>query len=635
VTGVQTCALPIYNVGIQKINGVLHWANSSNINGVSMDSKLLFDLSQTIPNTTNNPAGTQFIEKPSVDIAKKSTRTARIRNFLSGSYFEEDDPNSPQAKATATMQSSALVFSGPPIASSTSPRDFVSYVYKTGLRNEVGANPNHYGTRLRLIGQPSSDSGIQSPAGSYSMQQTNGVKVSANSAGIAIMSGKENIGYYFEIAALSALSMESYAPEEDMLSNIMFYKTQKKASAADSKEKAVPQLLWYGRSNILVDDGKFTGQYRMAKEENPTVYDLSISYKKKMKTRTVGSGVNARKIKVLSGITFYLYLNNQLIGKVTDNKNPINPSDTVALFVRGSTTAMFENVYAMRNNISANYYDPSDTPLESVALLAKEEVVEESYRKYKLPEAVSSTYLTGISAISPKKQNLWFEEFGTIMREMDYFNIKYDKAYPALAAQIAPTFNSMKGYAISSFNPTAYGAEFMVFNITDKAISLDENSGNWLRILGVTFTQQTDRELTLEEYFAENANLSDPAFWNGSASGNIVLNKKNYQRIKNSIAKYGKKEFSVDAPYIQNKAIAESTMEFLVKNVTVPRKAVGVEVFGAPHLQLGDIVSFSYQSNDGTDIIADVSKRFVVYSINHARGPEGLKTTVYVSEVID
>jgi hypothetical protein len=222
------------------------------------------------------------------------------------------------------------------------------------------------------------------------------------------------------------------------------------------------------------------------------------------------------------------------------------------------------------------------------------------------------------------------------MREMDYFNIKYDKAYPALSAKIAPTFNSTKGYAISGFTPTAYGAEFMVFNITDSALSLDEASGNWLRILGVTFTQQTERDLTLDEYFAENANLSDPAFRNrGAASGNIILNEKNYQRIKNSIAKYGKKEFSVDAVYIQNKAIAEKTMKFLIKNMTVPKSLVGVDVFGAPHLQLGDIVSFNYKTSDNIDVIADSSKRFVVYSINHNRDLSGIKTTAYLSEVLD
>lgn len=621
-----------HNAGISPDeNNDAHWTRSpDNIDGVAMESKYLFGDKSNPGSITIAETGIEFDGKESIQVAKKSRRVGKIRNFLSGSYFAEDDPNSPQAKATATVQSSALVFSGPTLASSINPRDFVSYVYKKNLKDEVGANPNHYGTRLRLIGQPASSSSTQLPSGAYSATNTEKQKISANSAGIAIMSSTRNVGYFFEIAALTSLSLEGLEPSDEALANILFYKIGRKGS--DPKKPAIPQLLWYGRSNILVDDGKFTGQYRMATEENPTVYDLAIEYVERAKTKKQKGSGNKEDYK--AGITFYLYLNNKLIGSVTDTQKFFNPNDTVSLFVRGSTTAMFENVYAMRNNISANYYNPSETPLTAAASLSKETVIEESFRKYALPEAISSTYLTGISPVAPKKQLLWFEEFGTIMREMDYFNIKYDKAYPALSAYIAPTFNSTKAYAISGFSPTAYGAEFLVFNITDKAVSLDENSGNWLRILGVTFTQQTDRDLTLDEYFAENSNLSDPEFWNGAASGNIVLNKKNYQRIKNSIAKYGKKEFSVDALYIQNKSIAENTMKFLIKNVTVPKKAVGIEVFGIPHLQLGDIVSFDYQ--DGTtDIIADSTTRFVVYSIAHNRQGDGIKSTIYVSEVVD
>jgi len=620
-----------HNAGITDDKyGNKHWTrNNANVNGITMDSKYLFDSTQTIPNVTVNTAGKRFSSnRLSADLARHSKRVGKIRNFLSSSYFAEDDPNSPQAKSTATLQSSALVFSGPALASSENGKDFISYVYRTNLNNETNGNPNHYGTRVRLIGQPTADSSVQIPSGSYSLAQIEDKKLSANSAGIAIMSAKENVGYFLEIAALSELNMETYAKNEESLFNVVLYKTLKKSGSSDT-DKAIPVPLWYGRANILVDDGKFTGQYRMSTEENPTVYDLAIEYKL---SQTVDKNGNVN----LNGITFYIYLNNKMIGTVTDESNPILPADTAALFVRGATTAMFENIYALKNNRSANYFNSSETPLTAVADLNKEEIIEESFRKYTIPRAVSETYLTGISAIAPKKHNVWFEEFGTIMREMDYFNIKYDKAYPALSAKIAPTFNSTKGYAISGFTPTAYGAEFMVFNITDSALSLDEASGNWLRILGVTFTQQTERDLTLDEYFAENANLSDPAFRNrGAASGNIILNEKNYQRIKNSIAKYGKKEFSVDAVYIQNKAIAEKTMKFLIKNMTVPKSLVGVDVFGAPHLQLGDIVSFNYKTSDNIDVIADTSKRFVVYSINHNRDLSGIKTTAYLSEVLD
>lgn len=87
------------------------------------------------------------------------------------------------------------------------------------------------------------------------------------------------------------------------------------------------------------------------------------------------------------------------------------------------------------------------------------------------------------------------------MRECSYFNIKYDKAYPALYAKLSPTFTKTKGYTVSGFYADSYGAEFLIFNATDTLINLDETTGNYLRIQGITFTQDTTHELTVDEYF--------------------------------------------------------------------------------------------------------------------------------------
>ena len=59
---------------------------------------------------------------------------------------------------------------------------------------------------------------------------------------------------------------------------------------------------------------------------------------------------------------------------------------------------------------------------------------------------------------------------------------KYDQAFPALAAQIAPVFNNEKGYVVSGFRAGAYGAEFLLFNTTDTFLRLDAETGNFLRI---------------------------------------------------------------------------------------------------------------------------------------------------------
>ena len=68
------------------------------------------------------------------------------------------------------------------------------------------------------------------------------------------------------------------------------------------------------------------------------------------------------------------------------------------------------------------------------------------------------------------------------MRECAYFDVRYDRAYPALYARLAPTLNRLKTYSSSGFYAGAYGADFLVFNCTDSLINLDPTTGNFLRI---------------------------------------------------------------------------------------------------------------------------------------------------------
>ena len=173
-----------------------------------------------------------------------------------------------------------------------------------------------------------------------------------------------------------------------------------------------------------------------------------------------------------------------------DDTEPLPVYSNIALFARGSSRAMFENVYALCNNYSQNTSFSLGTPVNSV--FGDSDIdASESFRKYALSGLVQSTYLSGVGSSESPKYNIYFEEFGTIMREVAEFNFKYDKAFPALTAKISPTFNKIKGFTVSGFRAGSYGAEFLIFNATDTALSLDETSGNYLRIQGITFTQQS------------------------------------------------------------------------------------------------------------------------------------------------
>lgn len=716
--------------------------------------------------------------------AKTTTRNGIIKNFLANVYTEESTVNRLFATQTGTIQSSAFVMNG----SNSSPDDttpgFVSYVYKKLEDRFV-----HFGTRLRIVGRVTNDeSRGQSPFGLNTYYTASGetvdkqISIGGASGGIAVLLNPEtNNGYYFEIAALTDSKLNQYK-DADNIHNVIFYKVERDITAPDTpvgdSQKAIPVKLWGGVANILVDDGQFTGQFRMATEENPTVYDLAVEYQKIGKTlrfflyinnnlvatvddenppmvvrsldvalqqleqntatlttikphgltpgtfitasgvypgiagrykvdsvteNTISYTVNNSEFSItgrqlvdgaatiltsadhgfaagdfikISGLegndeifngdhlvvfatsntlTFALLEDNVAPGPasgdgVVQYDIPSSPTigsistipeiaiyNNMALFVRGSSRVMFENAYAITNNYSQNTVFALDTVSDGV-FGAQEINTTNAFQKYAMSGIIQSTYLAGISALEPPKYNMYFEEFGTIMREAAYFKVRYDKAYPALYAKISPTFNKIKGYTISGFTAGSYAAEFMIFNNTDTALNLDSSSGNYLRIQGITFTQQSQHELTVDEYFSKVSDLSNPQI-----TGDVILRspqqaKKDYQDIKFSRMSNGRKEFSIDAAYIQTQDEANSLMSWIASKVMKPRRSVGVKVFGTPTLQLGDIVDIDYVGTDNSSSFSQVAEggtRFVIYNIEYSRSDTGPEMTLYLSEVTE
>lgn len=594
-----------------------YWSNNEYIRGCNMQAGYMFttqlDEDVTYPATTIGAAGIDNV------VARQTTRNGIIKNFMATNYLTETQINNLKSTETGTIQSSALVMNGPSFKTTDIPLNFVSYVYK-----ELNGAYKHFGTRIRIVGKVENNtSRTQTPIGSTTYYQTTGsqpdqnVNIGGGSGGLAVLLNPEtNNGYYFEIIALTEDNVSSYlklntrGEAEKSINNVVFYKIKKDATNND----AIPVKLWGGLSKILVDDGRFAGQYRMAGEDNPTVYDLSVEYQDIGKTRR-----------------FFLYINNKLI-QIVDDTDPLPIYNNMALFTRGSSRCMFENIYALSENYSQNsVFTVGDTLSSS---LSEGKInASESFRKYAMSGIVQSTYLSGISAQEPPKYNMYFEEFGSIMRECAYFNIKYDRAYPALYAQLSPTFNRIKGYTTSGFQADSYGAEFLIFNATDKALSLDETTGNFLRIQGITFTQDTTHELTVDEYFKKRGNLSDPEFKGDTLVYSPLVEKAKYDEIRQSRMIYGKNDFTIDSIYIQTPDDAEALMGWIINKIMHPKKSIGVDLFSIPTLQLGDIVTIDYKDSSGLELVASDTSRFVVYNIEYSRGNDGPNMTAYLSEV--
>jgi len=594
-----------------------YWTNIANVQGCVMQSKYLYNIDPTVtaPPTVAGPAGLNKSK------AEKSQRNGIIKNFLSSNYATETDVSNLQSTTTGTIQSSALVFNGPTFNSDEKPQDFVSYVYRP-----IDKAYKHFGTRMRVIGKiEANGENKQSPVGGMNYftleneDPTKTITLGGGSGGISLVDPTTNNGYYFEIAALTSGNIEQYLKKDTdgsptvSIQNLLFYKIQKDSVTSD----AIPVKLWGGIGNIVVDDGNFTGQYRFIGEENPTVYDVAIEY-----------------IDVNQGTrVFYLYINQRLVKTITDTSPLSFSSPSIGLFVRGTSKVMFENVYALGKNYAQNTVFDTNIPIAAVFGDDNNQVnALESLQKYAISGVVQNTYLTGLSPNGTPDYQLYYEEFGSILRECAYFNIKYDRAYPALYAQISPTFNRLRGYTVSGFTADSYGAEFLVFNNTDTILNLDETTGNYLRIQGVTFTQDSTNTITVDDFLKRKGNLSDPELKGSTLVESPLVSLEQYDKVKTSRLLYGKNEFSLTSDYIQDQDAAEDLIGWIINKNLRPRKSVGLRIFPIPTMQLGDIVNVDYVPKN-TQSITSPDTRFVVYNIEYTRNNQGPTMTVHLSEV--
>lgn len=592
------------------------WLANDYVRGLQMDSKYIFSTTPTeritYPTLANNsnPVGQNNPQ------AQKSSRTGIIKNLFSQIYPTDDVVKTLRTTQAGTLQASALSFYGPTdFDAAINKRDFVSYVYKN-----LNSAFKHFGTRLRVIGRLTNNDNVQSPTNSstyFNVQPTSSadtVNIDGGSGGIAIgINPSTNHGYFYEICALTKDNLQNYftlnsetGQQESVLHNIIFYKIMR------SGETAIPVKLWGGLAKIIVDEGYFVGMDRIGTEDQPSIYDLAVEYE----------NIGDRR-------RFYLYLNNSQIA-VVDDPNPLPEYANIATFVRGGSQVVFEHIYALQNLISRNSGETVANQIAEPFGIDKVSATQ-SLSKYSISGFVKSSYLTNISSQTTPQFKIYYDEFGTIMRECSYFNIRYDQAYPALLAKVAETFGQDRGYSVSGFYAGSYGAEFLVFNNTDRALTLDETSGRYLTIIGITFTQDVTEELTVDDFFKERSSFSDPFIVDNAIKSPIVA-KKVYDNIKISRQKYGKKEFNINPIYIQSVDDANDLMEWMVSKTLRLRKSIDLQVFGTPHVQLGDIVQINFLMPEGVYFV-DKNKQFIVQSIDYARDLSNTNTILRVVEI--
>jgi len=601
-----------------------YWSDNANTYGTKMYGDLIFNTIDTADIVQATVGTTTRVDPASYKAAAvKSSRNGIIKNFMSSKVYEDGYTNGLRTTAAGSVQASALVLRGK-YSSTSDPvvdRDFISYVYK-----DLSAQYpyRHFGTRMRIIGKVDQNGASVANGSSnyFSLQAQNAAdktSINGGSGGIGIFTDPSNSsGYYFEIIALNDKNIEKYSPTattqttDPVIHNIVFYKIKPQAKSGDTASgPAVPQKLWGGLTGIQADQGIFVGQDRLGSTSSNSVYDLSIEY------------------EIISGgaIRFYLYINNILI-KIVDDSSPLSIRTTACLFTRSGSECMFENFYALEDLVARN---GNTTIVGDAGIFGNGITTNDSMRKYAISGAVQSAFLTGISSSNNATSKIYFEEFGTIMREAVHFDIKYDQAFPAFYSRIAKTFTSDRSYTISGYYGGAYEAEFIVFNSADKAITLDDSTGSYLRILGVTFTQNTTHTLSLDNYFGRISDSSNPIYEQNQLVS-PVSSLESYNKVKASRAKYGRNQFSLNALYIQSDTQARDIMKWLIERVMRPRKTAIINTFAMPHLQVGDIVTVAYTMPDGVEWV-DADTQFLVKEINYNRASDQITQAVRVVEV--
>jgi hypothetical protein len=613
-------------------NLLLTPGNSAIISEISSINSSIADAEEDIANAMNSLSvslqdSVKFMpSSEAVSQAKKTIINGKIKNFMAASSFTENANATRLTLESQMTQASALIMDGAGSANPVySPINHITYVYTSSpsVSGEVSTTSSfytHFGTRMRIVGKMSSSSAaFQEASGSMpylSLEtdnpETNPV-LAGGSGGIAgLLNPTTGDGYYFEIAALDTENIEQFGA-----ANVFFYKVITSNPTANSgyKQYSMPELLWRGVADIAVDHGDFLGQSRVfAQEGIQGVKDIAFEYV---------DNVDGTR-------TFFLYMDGTQIASVTDN-NPITAGNGMALFLRGTSKCMFENIYALAHNYASNPLLKL-SPVVNSAFGTNVVNINESFSKYAISGLVQSTYLANIGSGEPPKYNIYYDEFGTIMREAAYFDVKYTEAYPALYSRMTPNPSKLKTYVVSSFFGGSYSAEFLVFNATDAMLEISPETQSSLEIQGITFTQDSQNQLSVDEFFNEKAKMSNPEISNGIVVTSPSLFKQQYQEIKNNRIMYGRNEFNIDARYIQNRDSANNLMLWLSNKIMKPRKSVGVSIFPNPMIQLGDIVEVDY-SVDGVSQIGYGSNRFVVYQIEYFRSPDGPEMQVFLSEV--
>ena len=201
---------------------------------------------------------------------------------------------------------------------------------------------------------------------------------------------------------------------------------------------------------------------------------------------------------------------------------------------------------------------------------------------------------------------------GTKVREVRYYDIKYDKApaFNILSPFIsAIEFEDTDLVEIHMYKPTAYVAEF--------AIAASNN----VEVGDFCYFQGSDPLTGVEQY----ASIAGTPIITTEQSNQIKSQSAN---LSDDIRKYGLKEIIIDNPYISSADHAKKIADFLISKLSQPVPILSITTMAIPRVQLGDRITIS--ALDTLDII-DSDYWVVSHSLNVG---DSLDHTIVLRKVV-
>jgi hypothetical protein len=179
------------------------------------------------------------------------------------------------------------------------------------------------------------------------------------------------------------------------------------------------------------------------------------------------------------------------------------------------------------------------------------------------------------------------DEFGTTVREISKHTVKFDSR-PAFPIKWSTGNNRL--VKIIASKSSAFGGEAYLLNNTSTTIPVSDNNFAAFYIFGNTLSLSGELEYSTDE--TETYSTKEP----------VIFQSK----------------------WLQNESDVKSLANWIKSNVVNKGKAIDMQVFGNPLLNVGDIVSITHTLQG---LAAGNSEKFIVTNINHSYD-QGLETNI-------